>query len=88
MLIKKGQMELASGFLGTRERVRGRDGERKGEGEGGQVGGRGDSPCIHSFTALTTQSICKVVVYTLLNTICASTLTVSLNKPEIIYMIL
>ena len=42
MLIKKGQMELASGLLGTRERVRVRDGERKGEREGGKVGGRGD----------------------------------------------
>ena len=83
MLIKKGQMELASWLLGTRERVRGRDGER----EGGKDGGRGDSHCLHNFTALTSQSICKVVVYTLLNTICASTLTISLNKPEIIMIL-
>ena len=46
MLIKKGQMELASGFLGTRERVRGRDEERKEEREGGKDGGRGDSPSL------------------------------------------
>ena len=84
MIIKKGQMELASGLLGTRKRVRGRDGERKGERERGKNGGRGDLPWIYSFTALTSQSICKVVVYTLLNTICASTLTMSLNKPKII----
>ena len=58
-----GQMELASGLLGTR----GSEGEREGEIErkGGREGGRegeGESPC--SFTALTSQSIRTIVVHT------------------------
>ena len=57
MLIKKGQMELVSGLQGNKRKVemeRWRE-ERR---EGGRKGWReGDSPCIHCFTALTSQSI-------------------------------